>query len=42
MEKAAVTADPPSVTGCPALTLGLRGVSVPVTGMLVGHGEALG
>ena len=34
--KAAVTARPSSVTGCPALTLGLQGVNVPVTGVLVG------
>jgi hypothetical protein len=35
MDEAAVTAKPSSVTGCSALTLGLQGVSVPVTGMLV-------
>jgi hypothetical protein len=42
MDKAAVTAKPSSVTGNSALTLGPQGVSVPVTGMLVGHGEASG
>jgi hypothetical protein len=41
VDTAAVTART-LVTGCPALTLGPPGVSVPVTGMLVGNGEASG
>jgi hypothetical protein len=42
MDKATVTARLSPVTGCSALTLGLRGVTVPVTGMLVSHGQASG
>jgi hypothetical protein len=42
MDNAAVTVKPSSVTGCSALTLGLQGVSVPVTGMLMGQDRCWG